>query len=234
MSGKDSIAVFIPRSVNIQDFDKDQLLTIASELVQSIDIYSRQNKAVDYFSEEGERHIGLMHLSLMRDLLKTYQRNGLYSRRREINTNNQGKPNWKKTVSSMMPFPSDSGQPVYMDYRSSRKRYLSNCEVANIQAFILKEIDETLSWTVTGKIGRMAPELAEIPEPQGTKDYMVSILRRELRLVYSDTDIRLIKNLIAYIENNSGSDAGTLVAGLHKFQHAWGICFIIHWISYIQ
>jgi hypothetical protein len=67
----------------------------------------------------------------------------------------------------------------------------------------------------------MAPELRDIASPAGDSSQMRLVLRRELRKVYSDNDIRLIKCLIAFLEQESGAEEGVFISGLKSFHYAW-------------
>jgi hypothetical protein len=201
---------------------------LSSNLMNALMKYSRDGtkKTPIHLGGPSEEIKGGAALDFIITLIERYRENGLYSRRRSTKSINSGKPDWKATISSSTAFPNSAGQPIYLDIISSKRRYFSDCEVARIQGEILRRIDETFSWIVTLKPGKFAPELEDMPYPRGgvSNDYMLAMLRRELPLLYSDSDIRLVKSLINYLETgddkNASSESGTLI-GATQFHWVW-------------
>jgi hypothetical protein len=215
------VAVFLPRSINLESMDEPHKFRAASELMRAVEKFGRESKTAVNLSDAGGGLEGASRLGLATTLLKSYRERGLYARRRSTKTLNAGKPDWKATVASSAAFPDTRGRPVYLDVVSTKRRYFSDCEVARIQAQVLRDIDEQFSWILTGKLGKSAPELDDVPLPRGGHEYMLSILRRELPLVYSDSDVMLVKSLIDYLQEVSGEDTSNMVIGLRQFHFAW-------------
>lgn len=213
--------IFLPRSVDLSSMDEIGKILVASKLMQAVEMYGQRSKTAVDSSDDGSSFIGESLLRLVMSLLKTYRDRGLYARRRSTKTVNAGKPDWKATVSSSVAFPNKTGHPVYLDIVTTKRRYYSDCEVARIQALVLREIDKKYSWIVTGKLGSLAPELDDIPLPRGELTYMLSILRRELPFLYSDNDVNLVKSLINYLQEISGKENTNTIVGLRKFHFAW-------------
>lgn len=213
--------MFLPRSININSLSESEKIYAASELMRAVNLYGKASKTAVNLTDSDVGLEGGSQLDIIMELLKTYQERGLYTRRKQAKTLNSGKPDWRATIASSVAYPDRSGRPVYLDVVSSKRRYFSDCEVARIQAFILREIDEKFSWIMTGKVGRVAPELDEIMIPCGERQYMLSILKRELPILYSDNDVNLIKLLINYLEKVSGNADSNMIIGLNKFHFAW-------------
>jgi hypothetical protein len=222
------VSVFLPRSINAAEMTDSEQILLASNLMRALVTYSRDGtkKTPIHLGGPSEEIKGGAELDFIITLIERYRENGLYSRRRSTKSINSGKPDWKATISSSTAFPNSAGQPIYLDIISSKRRYFSDCEVARIQAEILRRIDENFSWIVTLKPGKFAPELEDMPYPRGgvSNDYMLAMLRRELPLLYSDSDIRLVKSLINYLETgddkNASSESGTLI-GATQFHWVW-------------
>lgn len=213
--------IFMPRSINLNDLSEREKFCAASELMRAVSMYGKVSKTVVNQADSSDDLEGGSQLDMIMALFKSYQERGLYSRRKKSKTLNSGKPDWRATVTSSVAYPDHSGRPVYLDVLSTQRRYYSDCEVARIQAFVLKEIDEKFSWIITGKVGRVAPELDDVMLPRGESQYMLSILKRELPLLYSDSDVGLVKLLINYLANVSGDVDSKMIIGLKKFHFAW-------------
>jgi len=220
IKGRD-LLIFLPRSIELSTLNYSEKIHAASELMQAVSLYGEASKTAINLSDADNDIEGESQLDLIIRLLRLYQKFGLYSRRKFIKALNLGKPNWKETVASSIAFPNNLGQPVYFDVASTRSSYFSDCEVARIQAFILRDIDENFSWILSGKEGCLFHELKEVIQPCGDTQYMLYILKRELPLLYSDNDVNLIKLLIKYLELVSGNTEANIIIGLKKFHFAW-------------
>lgn len=216
-----AISIFLPRSIDHKGILGEEKITVASSLLKAVEIYGRQSKTAVHISDEGEGRSGITRLSLIRQLLLGYRQNGLYARRRVVSQINAGKPDWRATVTAGGAFPARDGRPIYLNIKGSKRRYFSDCEVARIHAYVLRTLDDTYSWIFTGKEGLMAPELKDVPSPVGANLVMRAVLKSELRLVYSDNEIALIKALIEYLELEAGDEEGSTVSGLKSFHYAW-------------
>ena len=221
LTSGDRLSVFLPRSINLESMDEIQKLRASSELMRAVEMFGRASKTAEYLSDAGDGLKGASRLGLVTKLHKSYRERGLYARRRATKTLNTGKPDWKATVASSAAFPDSTGRPVYLDIFSTKRRYFSDCEVARIQAQVLRGIDEQFSWILTGKLGKSAPELDGVSLPRGGHQYMLSMLRRELPLLYSDNDVMLVKSLINYLQEVSGEETANMVIGLKQFHFAW-------------
>jgi hypothetical protein len=213
-------AVFLPRSVDAPVGEKQQVM-IASELIRALEMYARHSQTKVHHLDEGTDRVGIANLSRILELLDDYRLNGLYSRRQKIRTINSGMPDWKATISQDAAIHRQGSAPVYLDYRGTRRRHHADSEVSRIHAGIVRDIDERYSWILSGKTGRIAPELDIVQRVQKDVRYQASVLRNELSSVYSDRDIWLVGQLIAFLEKEAGDSASLTLAGLTQFHFAW-------------
>ena len=221
LRNKNEVSIFLPRATKLQGLGMVEKISIASDLLRAVELYGRQSKTAVHISDEGEGRVGVSQLSLIRRLLLSYRQNGLYARRRCISRINIGKPNWKATVAAGNAFPTRNGKPIYLDIIGSKRRYFFDSEVSRIHAYVIRYLDEAYSWIFTGKARLIAPELKDIQPPIGSVPVMQALLKRELRLTYSDNDISLLKALIEYLEQMAGEKAGSSISGLKSFHYAW-------------
>jgi len=214
---KDEVSVFFPRKYSIDSslMSKNKSISLLMGAIRKY--HNIHNSGLAYF-EDGDRVLGGDSLSLISEILEDYKRNGIYSRRRTIRTRNTGKPDWKRTISKITPFKS-ADNLIYLDYHGAKRRYESDCEVARIHAFIVKTLDEEFSVFLESNSvylhdGIPAPVLKNT-------EYLLIKLCSELKDVYSDRDIRLLKLLIKYLEQEKGSDETETLFGIKHFHSVW-------------
>lgn len=211
------VAVFFPRMSSIVNslMPENKLISMLMSAIRKY--HNIHNSGLAYF-EDGERVIGGDSLSLISEILEDYKRNGIYSRRRTIRTRNTGKPDWKRTISNVTPFKS-ADSLIYLDFHGAKRRYESDCEVARIHAFIIKALDEEFSVFLESNSVYVHDG---IPDPAlKNTEYFLIKLRSELKDVYSDRDIRLLKLLIKYLEQEKGSAETETLFGIKHFHSVW-------------
>ena len=215
----DGISIFLPRNSPIPQANSVTGYRYASLLMKGLKRYTR-DKALNKIDSDGDGSIGGAKLAVIVDLLEDYCTYGIYTRRLREKVTNMGKPDWRKTVASQAALIGSSG-PIYLNVCGSRYRSFSNCEVAKIHAFVVRELDETYSWIITGSDISISDAAAIIPPPVQDNNLMIRALENELSLVYSDREIRLINLLIDYIRNTRGHNSSSEVIGLSHFHTMW-------------
>lgn len=218
---KNVINVFMPRGIALSTLPHNKKIELSSSLMRAIEKFGRESKTSIDSKDEGRGIINSGSLSRVKYLLDDFLKNGLYSQRKSIYNFNNGKPNWTKTVSRLHPYPTRSDQPVYLDTYCTKRQYFNQNIVASIHAAVIRQLDSHFSWLLTGKIGLVASDLKSIPIPQGNTLCQVSILKRELCIVYSKRDIKLLTSLIHYLENNTGNSESGYLSGITDFHFAW-------------
>jgi LlaJI restriction endonuclease len=215
------INVFLPRASEFEDLSESQRVDVSATILKAIEKYGRDKNTKVDLKDEYDGNVGLSQLSLIRRLIEDFRQDGIYSRRRIIRKINTAKPDWKRTISKSSPFLNDSGLPVYFEIHSNQKKYSTDSEISRIHASIIKELDEQYSWIITGKNTLIAPQLNDYPSPPSSITYQINLLKSELHQAYADRDIRLLRGLINYLENQSGVGDTNFIAGVKDFHFAW-------------
>ena len=215
--------LFVPRNVDTTKIDTlEKKISYAILLMKTVEQYSQAHTTGVYDSstQVGEVNVGI--LSLAKELLEDYILNGLYIHKVTKQNQSSGRINWKETISKGHPLIGKGGVPVYLDLHSSITRYQTNSPVAAIQAEIIKELDEQFSWWITGKAdAKLSLDLNDHQSLTCTTEEKKKLITDELRYTYSDREIRLLKNLIQYLDSPKGMLDGYIVSGIQKFHFAW-------------
>lgn len=216
---ENSVDVFLPRNSSIDVIQSDKI-QIASLVLNAVELYGKSfNSPLTLEDSELENQIGGTSLSLISELLEDYQQNGIYAKRKAVNTLNTGKPNWSKTISKSVAYPSNSNY-IYLDVHSSKKITQSICEVAKIHLMIVSEICKRFSVFLFGHellVKEHAISAPAITSLQG----QIHALEKELRITYSERDIWLIKSLISYLKKIKGKSDSSMMIGIKHFHTVW-------------
>lgn len=212
------INIFLPRNSTTDLSQKEAGFRYASLLMKGLRRYLN-NSANQDIDNDGDGSIGGGRLSIITDLLEDFCTYGLYSRRYRESVINTGKPDWRKTVTSGIAFPDNTG-PVYLDVFGTRQRYISICEVSRIHASVIKELGQFYSWIITGSSTSISENINCTPPSSISDHAKIRLLERELISAYSEREIRLINLLIQYIKNTHGQHSSELI-GLRHFHNMW-------------
>jgi len=217
VSYRDGLAVFLPRNHNAS---MEECGVAGHLLLQALLKYYQSKNSGIYAQESGGEVIGGRSLSLATSLLDDYRSNGLYVRRMKERTMNAGKVNWSDTIALSTPYPTVNG-PMYLDLVTSRSRYISNCETANIHAQVMKELFSEYGVLWLGLSSYFDEQLELMSKPLGSTEVQVAYLQRELQMSYSERDMFLIKGLIQYLCLKKGSNKSNVLIGVLKFHSLW-------------
>lgn len=214
------INVFLPRNSHpLPATGSAESFRCASLLMKGLRRYLQDKSNIE-LKNDNDGSLGGAKLGVISDLLDDYCIYGLYSRRFSERVMNTGKPDWRRTVATQIAHAGRSG-PVYLDIYGTRRRYVSDCEVARIHAYVIRELDQTYSWLVTGSDISIATGTENIPLPVVDKDSMIRALERELASIYSEREIRLINLLVDYISDTRGRETSSELIGLRHFHWMW-------------
>ena len=158
-------------------------------------------------------------------ILEDYLLNGMYSIREKKYLRNQtGKIVWPKTIRQVRPYITKSNIPIYDPPISFRQKSSSDL-ILQIHCAIVRESDEQLSWLLSRKGSRIAPDLAKAKLPLSVPK-SIKLLRNELSRQYEDIKIFQLKLMIDYLEQKAkfrGKSDWRL--GTTNFQVLWeNIC----------
>ena len=213
----DGLAVFLPRN---QSIAMEEAGAAGHLLLQALLKYYQSKDSGIYAEDNGDEVIGGESFSLVTSLLDDYCFNGIYVHRMKERTVNSGKVNWSHTIARSTPYPAVNG-PMYFDLVTSRSRYISNCETANIHAQVIKELFTYYGMLWLGLPSYFDEHLELMPKPLGSIDMQIAYLQRELQISYSERDMFLIKGLIQYLRIKKGSNKHNVLIGVRKFHSLW-------------
>ena len=215
VSWQGGIAVFMPRNSK----EESKTAENAFYLLQALNRYY-SGKASGVYEGNEDEFIGGDSLSLASALAEDYLVNGLYVRRKRHHSLNQGRTDWKRTISRHTPLPSGNSL-VYLDLESSSTRYVSENETARIHARVIKEISRQYGVLLFGQDKLYDERMETLPEPSGDDKAQITALEHELTQTYSDRDIQLIEMLKHFIQKNSGTEGSDLLVGTRAFYNVW-------------
>lgn len=211
------LAVFLPRnSVTVTS----NAFNLAHQLVQALLKYYVDKDTGVHAQDSGSEVIGGESLSLAISLLEDYAANGLYVRRVRERTTNKGKVDWRRTIANKVPLTSNDS-PIYLELASSRSRYDTSSEVAKIHAQVIKNLSSAYGLLWFGQISYFDASLPPVPQPNNNLDVQIAHLEKELRQVYSDRDIFLLRGLIQCLKKHKGKEEDSLIIGVRKFHSLW-------------
>ena len=211
--------VFLPRSMEAVSENKKH--EIAGLLASAILKYEKQNKVSLKASDIDEGMLGCEQLSIIHELLDDFRANGAYGAHNRVRTVNTGKTDWKRTISRVTPFPSSNGVPIYPVLLGSCSRINQNTIIAEIHTSVIAKLISTFGWWFYKDPLKNMMEVTENIDLINRTDFCISLLRKELVSIYSDRNIRLIKNLIKYLAFSSKNSDSRVVIGLRDFHWAW-------------
>ncbi len=155
-------------------------------------------------------------------LLNDYTKYGLYTtslKSREVNT---GKTNWNRTINKETPFPGANGTPTYLRLHSERIKYGEQSLISLIHAEVIRELDLSFCWTITGgSKTRISPELDFVNPCYLNLEQKLHALKKELSITFKDRETQLLLALIGYLESNQSKDKGKFIIGSKTFHNVW-------------
>ncbi|EIF5974304.1 LlaJI family restriction endonuclease, partial [Salmonella enterica subsp. enterica serovar Altona] len=215
--------IFLPRNSDLNKFQQYSIAEkekIARELMSSIHMYQQSKKNSIDNRDNGEGFIGEENLTLIISLLDDFNLNGLYKRRSKRKIYNAGKINWKKTIHSFQPYPSDNS-PLYLEYEGVSKRTEFDSEISKIHAGIIYDISKDLGWLTYSEPAYYESVLNSIGRSELSEEIQIATIKKELDTIYSERDIYLLKSISNYLEKNSGYNKSNIIIGIKEFHGMW-------------
>jgi hypothetical protein len=220
IANKNEVFVFMPRSVNLTC--NHNPIALASLMANCVIRYEKQSKTRVKTDDIKEGSEGSGQLSVIHELLEDYRLNGLYVSIHRKNTVNQGRTDWKRTINRITPFPDKDDKPVYPILLGNRVRINHDNIITEIHASIIYKLDLMFGWWFSDHAqNSIYSSLGEISGLLERQVYCLSMLKKERASLYSDRNIRLINNLIKYLEMFATSIESPVVVGLRDFHWAW-------------
>lgn len=208
--------VFLPREAKTGDAHED--LKTASLTMRALARFGAETSKRE-FEEDGEAgNPGA--LSVIKRLADDFRDHGLFSERTRLQTRNSGKPDWARTIKREIAMPDCNSRPVFTDIRASRAARSSEALLAQIQAAVLREINSTHGWWLTGAAARKA-DLISCPRPPFPRTNWAKKLDALLPSLYSVRSIFLAEYLRHYLRETRASTNGSFVFGVSDFHSVW-------------
>lgn len=207
-------AVFLPRSTQFSE----GIRKATASMFKAFRRYDKELTPLIRNNEQIAELLGSKRISLLYHLLEDYRTYGIYNQRNIHKRVNSGKPDWPNTIAKFQPYIS-KGSPVYCDYVGVKKRVSIDYEISKIHAFLVKLIDAKFSSIFFGEksyneYGLSKPSFISI-------EFFKAIINKELRNVYSDRDVRLMKLLLKVIDTGVLDDSVEFVIGTRSFHTVW-------------
>ncbi|WDL93008.1 LlaJI family restriction endonuclease [Bacillus sp. HNR-4] len=227
---KEKIACLLPKHIIYEScIDKDNskfhdiLLTI-----QVLKKYQKRNirKLGSEFYGMNEEFYNSNLFALVDILLRDFMIYGYYMQEQEEFIDGiGGSIDWRETISEVSPY-FIGGTPHYLNTKSQR----INDDERNFISAIHQQIIYECYHKLGGFLGYKLLDIKRPTNKVNIKEnsvYITNLLRKELQNVYTDSKIRVLKSLIAYINMNFVlSNQGLSVFGTKEFEYVWqDICF---------
>lgn len=210
--GTGRTAVFLPRSV------EEATLSSAQLTMKVLARYGQSATNRD-FDTDGE-HGNPGALAVIQRLAADFKNHGLFLERQRVRSRNQGKPDWKRTVSREQAFNSGSGAEIFPNIATSKAVDSSENLLAQVQAAVIGEIIEQHGWWLEGARARRS-ELRWQKKPHQPRSLWATLLDSLLPRLYSSRSIFLAKYLCYYLRENRASSSGSFVFGVEDFHIVW-------------
>jgi hypothetical protein len=214
-----NLDVFLPRN-SLYEEDITNKIDLAALVLNALKLYSLEfNSPLTIDDGNNDEVIGGTSLSLISELLNDYIQNGIYAKRQTLQTLNSGKPNWNRTIAKSVLYPSRTNS-IYLDVIGSKRVYHSVCEIAQIHASIIRDLDEKFSLIMLGKSSVFTDK--NIKEPGLLDiDHRIYLLEKELRGTYSSRDMWLLNSLVSYLKDIKSNYSSEFVIGIKHFHTVW-------------
>lgn len=206
-------AVFFPKCSQIPERREDQKRLIRV-LIDSLRRYSASDSA----SRSADVSSSVLSCAEL-ELLELYQRDGLYSNRENhVSQNIKGPIDWKRTINAMDPSLNKDGSLFYLE-TMKRGYQASDTQIRRIHATLVNRAIAAFDLLVDVK---PCNEVAASQRSPVSDETALRLLQREISQQFSEKKIRLIKLLIAVLEQRlSGSRSEGSVFGTTRFEMVW-------------
>lgn len=225
---KDELYFFWPKGFS--DNNACGVFRNGKTLIDCIRKYTiNKGSVVSLEGNKDQEPVGLPPLAAI-DTLRDYIKYGLYCNPDpEIKKRNSGKIAWNKVIKDVLPFIRKDGRPVYTELYSSKTNYFADNEITQIHAAIISKLDKVFGWYFTNSLSSVAPDLKNFQLPY-SREKSLSLITRELSLIFADREIRLLNNLKRLLEKEGlFADSNSFYCGMTGFEHVWenmcGVCF---------
>ena len=204
----------------------------ASLTIKTLKTYSNNNSqlfdGIDYFNVDPD-HSECSELAIAEFLINDFQENGLCRFEEDLHKiNGEGDINWSETINFIHPIYSRN-KPIYDDTINQITIDDQNHLTLALHKWSLGYVSKKYSEYLASDLFRLAFHYEENLNEIGNVVQLINHLQRQLSLIYSDREIRLIKSLIYLLKKKAGSIENDLsLYGTKKYENVWeSICKLI-------
>ena len=183
---------------------------------------------IDYFNVEPD-HPECSELAISEFLIKDFQENGICRfEEKLLKLNADGNVDWDFTVNNIDPI-YNRNQPVYIDTVNNITIDDQNNLTIAIHKWSLGYVSRKYIDYLASDLVSLAFDYEDDLNEIGTIDQLINHLHRQLSLIYSDREIRLVKSLIFLLKKKAGNlDNDLSLYGTKKYENVWeAICKLV-------
>jgi hypothetical protein len=180
---------------------------------------------IDYFNTEPE-HPECSELAIAEFLINDFQENGLYTFEEELNElNGNGNIKWDLTINNIDPIFS-SKQPLYTDTINKITSDDKNNLTIEIHKWSLQYLSKKYNILLDNRLTSFHFEYYIKLNEIGSSNQLLNHLQKQLKTIYSDRKLQIIKSLIFLIKKKANSLENSLTLyGTKKYENVWeSIC----------
>ncbi|ECI3886712.1 hypothetical protein AHV09_07375 [Salmonella enterica subsp. enterica] len=215
---KNRVDIFLPR--NSGSTRGKEPLKLGTSLIRAIHKYTLNKERILFTDGASEQIVGGSFIGLAFTLLDDYIKHGIYIKRTSYIRRNTGKTDWKRTIGRLQNYPTLNSF-IYLDTLGRIKNTHYNNEVSRIHAEIIRELNCLIGWVFFDTTSTISSELADIPNSVGDIETKLQILEKEMELLYTDRDLKLLKDLSMYLSNKTNYFDNNFAIGIRNFHSMW-------------
>ena len=180
---------------------------------------------IDYFNIEPD-HPDCSEIAIAEFLINDFQENGLYTFSEELNElNGNGDVIWDMTINNIDPIFS-SNQPIYADTYNRIILDDKNNLTIEIHKWSLNNLSKKYNILLDNSLVNFHFNFHSNLNEIGSTDELLNHLQNQLKTIYSDRKLQIIKSLIFLIKKKANSMENSLTLyGTKKYENVWeSIC----------
>jgi|GEM_PF-3643187 len=216
------VLCILPKHLHASLQVSDDYVNQARLLIQVLKIYERRIHtdidSVDFFRHSHASNTN--EIAIADYLLNDYIQYGVWIMdQRTITTIGNGEVFWDHTIEQTQPLLGKA--PIYYETYHLHTEIVTDSLVSQIHQWALSYSLKRYGILLNLDIGLPREYDMEI-ECVGSKEFLLAILERQLRITYADRDIRLLRALMELIQiTHDYTDSEFSLYGHNSFEHIW-------------
>lgn len=186
---------------------------------ETLDVEEKEFLGIDEDCEKGNL------LSIIDFILEDYSENGLYYKKTRINEiNGNGCIEWGKTIDRNKVYFNENNEIIYYEVMTSRRNIRDDYIITKIHKYIINKCIELINELgileiLVYNVDTFDLDFSDIEDIQFIREELI----KELSLIFNDRKIKLLKTMLAFINNEvfDGKENEMLVFGTRNFEIVW-------------